>query len=147
MTLSTFAADLMADIEIRRPHDLGLDEARRTAQRWIEDGRARFDLVSTVTSEPDRDIVSFKRAGVQGTLVAAADHFELTATLGFLLRGFSGAIRSEIERQLDALLLASDGAAEAARSDAPSGPGACGPGDRGPDDSQAAKPRRRPASR
>lgn len=94
----------MADIEIRRTHHLGLDEARRTAQRWIDDGRARFDLVSTVAAGADRDTIHFKRPGVQGTLVAAADHFELTATLGFLLRGFSGAIHAEIERQLDALL-------------------------------------------
>jgi hypothetical protein len=41
---------------------------------------------------------------VKGTLVVAADHFDLKAKLGFLLGAFSRTIESEIETNLDKLL-------------------------------------------
>jgi putative polyhydroxyalkanoate system protein len=48
--------------------------------------------------------VEFTRAGVNGRLIVAADHFDLDAELGFLLGAFARTIESEIERNLDTLL-------------------------------------------
>jgi len=50
------------------------------------------------------DTVEFTRAGVNGRLIVAADHFDLDAKLGFLLGAFAGTIEREIEKNLDALL-------------------------------------------
>jgi hypothetical protein len=41
---------------------------------------------------------------VKGELIVAADHFDLSAKLGFLLGAFSKTIESEIMKNLDALL-------------------------------------------
>jgi len=59
--------------------------------------------------------VEFTRAGVNGRLIVAADHFDLDATLGFLLGAFSRTIEGEIEKNLDELLAkSSKGAAKKA---------------------------------
>lgn len=48
--------------------------------------------------------VDFVRPGVRGELVASAERFDLTVTLGFLLSAFSQRIRDEIEKNLDAAI-------------------------------------------
>ena len=58
----------------------------------------------TVIEGETTDTVEFTRPGVKGQLVVAADHFDLEATLGFLLGAFSKTIEAEIERNLDDLL-------------------------------------------
>ena len=96
----------MADIRIRRSHQLGLAKARKVAWQWAEDVEKRFDMECTVIEGKTRDTVEFRRAGVNGRLVVAADHFDLEAKLGFLLGAFSKRIESEIGQNLDALLQA-----------------------------------------
>jgi hypothetical protein len=76
----------------------------------------------TVLEGETRDTVEFTRSGVNGTLVVAADHFDLEAKLGFLLGAFSKTIEGEIEKNLDALLAKSSKPAAgkpAARKTAP----------------------------
>ena len=63
------------------------------------------------------DTVSFTRAGVNGELIVAADHFDLQAKLGFLLGAFSKTIEAEILKNLDTLL-AKNEARPAARKSA-----------------------------
>ena len=70
----------------------------------------------TVIEGDFSDTIEFTRSGVQGTLVVAADHFDLNAKLGFLLGAFSRTIEGEIERNLDKLL---DAGSAAARKAAP----------------------------
>jgi hypothetical protein len=41
---------------------------------------------------------------VSGTLIVAADHFDLDAKLGFLLGAFAKTIENEIRKNLDGLL-------------------------------------------
>ena len=94
----------MPDIHVRREHALGLTEARDVATRWIEEARTRLDLECEVARGEVADTVRFGRTGVSGTLVVAADHFELRARLGFLLGPFSRTIEAEIGRNLDTLL-------------------------------------------
>src|SRR5213075_1207798 len=94
----------MPDIAIHRAHRLGLARARDIAWQWAEEVEKKFDMECTVIEGETTDTVEFTRPGVKGQLVMAADHFDLEATLGFLLGAFSKTIEAEIERNLDDLL-------------------------------------------
>lgn len=94
----------MPDIRIHRDHTLGLKKAREVAWQWAEEVEQKFDMECTVIEGKTSDTVEFTRSGVHGTLVVAADHFDLNARLGFLLGAFSKTIEGEIEKNLDALL-------------------------------------------
>ena len=102
----------MPDIKIHRTHQLGLAKARKVALQWAEDAERKFDMECTILEGKTSDTVEFTRSGVNGTLVVAADHFDLNAKLGFLLGAFSKTIESEIEKNLDALLAAGKAAAK-----------------------------------
>ena len=104
----------MPDIKIHRDHQLGLAKARKVALKWAEDVEEKFEMECTILEGKTSDTVEFTRSGVNGTLVVAADHFDLNAKLGFLLGAFSRTIESEIERNLDALLAAGKPAAKKA---------------------------------
>lgn len=95
----------MADIHIHRTHRLGLARARRVAWQWAEAAEEKFGMECTVIEGPDSDVVEFARSGVDGRLVVAADSFELTARLGLLIGAFRHRIESEIEANLDDLLV------------------------------------------
>ena len=94
----------MADIKIRRDHQLGLAKARKVAWQWAEQVEKDFDMECTVVEGETSDTVQFTRSGVNGTLIVAPDHFDLNAKLGFLLGAFSKTIEGEILKNLDALL-------------------------------------------
>lgn len=94
----------MADIHIHRAHSLGLAKARKTASRWAEQVEEKFQMECTLVAGKDEDVVEFRRAGIDGRLVVAADSFDLTARLGFLLGAFRARIEAGIEENLDALL-------------------------------------------
>ena len=94
----------MADIDIHRQHALGLAKARKVAWSWAEEVEKRFDMECTVVEGETQDTVEFKRSGVNGKLIVAADHFDLRAKLGFLLGAFSKTIEGEITKNLDELL-------------------------------------------
>jgi putative polyhydroxyalkanoate system protein len=97
----------MADIHIHRDHKLGLDKARQIALKWAEQVEAEFNMECTILEGETSDTVDFTRSGLKGTLIVAADHFQLDAKLGFLLGAFSRKIESEIEKNLDTLLVKS----------------------------------------
>ncbi|MBS1178725.1 MAG: polyhydroxyalkanoic acid synthase [Proteobacteria bacterium] len=99
----------MADIRIHREHALGLPKARKVAWQWAEDVEKKQ---CTVIEGDFSDTIEFTRSGVKGTLIVAADHFDLSAKLGFLLGAFSRTIETEIERNLDKLLDAGSAAAK-----------------------------------
>ncbi len=99
----------MAEISIRRPHQLGLDAARAFTDQWIAGGQQRFGLTCELSRTAVADVVKFSRTGVSGVLTATATSFELQANLGFLLSAYQGRIADEIQRQLDAALNASSG--------------------------------------
>jgi putative polyhydroxyalkanoate system protein len=94
----------MSEIRIHREHSLGLAKARKVAWQWAEEVEQRFDMACTVLEGEFSDTVEFTRSGVKGTLVVAADHFDLQAKLGFLIGAFAGTIEREIEQELDTLL-------------------------------------------
>lgn len=94
----------MPDIHIHRDHQLGLTKARKVALQWAEEVEAKFAMECSILEGQTSDTVTFTRTGVAGELIVAADHFDLTARLGFLLGAFSKTIEAEIEKNLDALL-------------------------------------------
>lgn len=94
----------MPDIHIHRDHSLGLAKARDVALQWAEQVESQFDMECSVLEGETSDTVEFRRSGVNGTLIVAADHFELNAKLGFLLGAFSKTIEGEILKNLDTLL-------------------------------------------
>ncbi len=102
----------MPDIRIHREHRLGLAKARKVAWKWAEQVEDKFDMECTVIEGELSDTVEFTRAGCNGRLIVAADHFDLDAKLGFLLGAFSKTIEGEIEKNLDQLL---EGAAAPAK--------------------------------
>ncbi len=94
----------MPDIHIHRPHQLGLEAARKIAFAWAEKAERKFDMECAYEEGEDQDTVVFHRAGVQGTLQVRPDLFELEAHLGFLVSVFKDRIESELQAQFDALL-------------------------------------------
>lgn len=104
----------MPDIRIRREHALGLDKARKIAWKWAEEVEERFDMECSVLEGDFSDTVFFKRSGVNGELIVAADHFDLHARLGLLLGAFAKTIEREVLDNLDTLLAKSEKAAAAA---------------------------------
>jgi putative polyhydroxyalkanoate system protein len=94
----------MPDIRIHRDHSLGLAKARKVAWQWAETAEQKFDMECTVLEGETSDTVEFTRSGVNGTLIVAADHFDLHAKLGFLLGAFAKTIETQIEQNLDQLL-------------------------------------------
>ena len=94
----------MSDIKIHRKHTLGLAKARKVAWAWAEDVENKFDMECTVLEGETSDTVEFRRSGVNGQLIVAPDHFELSAKLGLLLGAFARTIEAEIEKNLDGLL-------------------------------------------
>jgi putative polyhydroxyalkanoate system protein len=94
----------MSEIVIHREHDLGLARAREIAWQWAEDAEQKFGMACTVEEGEGGDVVYFTRAGVQGTLTVAPDHFDLQAQLGFLLGAFAKTIEAEIQKNLDTML-------------------------------------------
>ena len=94
----------MADINIRRTHSLGLAKARKVAWQWAEEVEQKFGMECSVLEGELSDTVQFTRAGVNGQLIVAADHFDLQAKLGFLLGAFSRTIEAEILKNLETLL-------------------------------------------
>ncbi len=103
----------MPDIRIHRDHQLGLKKAREVAWKWAEEAEEKFDMECTVIEGDTSDTVEFTRTGVSGTLIVAADHFDLHAKLGFLLGAFAKTIETQITQNLDELL--SKGGGKAAK--------------------------------
>ena len=94
----------MADIHIHRKHALGLAKARDIAFNWAEDVEQKLDMACTIEQRKHEDCVTFKRPGVNGTLMVTKDSFELHAKLGFLVGAFKDKIEAEISKNLDAML-------------------------------------------
>lgn len=94
----------MTPIHLHRPHALGLERACRLARRWAESAERKHQMTCTVFEDEAGSRVEFERPGLHGELVARADDFSLTVTLGLLMSAFSSQIRDEIEKNLDAAI-------------------------------------------
>lgn len=94
----------MADLHLRRDHNLGLARARKVALKWAEHVEKKLEMECTLYEGETSDTLEFKRSGVDGHMIVAPDHFELEAKLGLMFRPFLGMIQAETIKQLDAAL-------------------------------------------
>ena len=89
----------MADIDIHRPHDFGIDKAREGAERMLADLGRRFGLKGRWRD----DVLHFQGTGITGALAISATDLHLTIVLGFLLKAMRGSIERAVHEELDAL--------------------------------------------
>jgi putative polyhydroxyalkanoate system protein len=89
----------MADIDIRRPHDMSMKDARAAAEKMAAHLGRKFGL----KGDWEGDTLHFDRPGVQGSLHLMPKHLKLTVTLGFLLKMMRGSIEQAVDEELDKL--------------------------------------------
>jgi len=58
----------------------------------------------TLIEGDTEDVLEFRRSGVDGQMIVAADHFDLQAKLGLMFLPFLGMIEAETRKQLDEAL-------------------------------------------
>jgi putative polyhydroxyalkanoate system protein len=90
----------MADISIKRKHHLGLKGARSAADKMADKLGEKFDL----TGDWHGDVLTFQRAGVNGTLAVSEDHMHLEVHLNFMLKMMKGPIEQAVHEQLEKVL-------------------------------------------
>ena len=86
----------MSAIDIRHPHTLPKDEARKAVQEVAEKLDARFGM----SSRWEGDVLHFKRSGVDGHIALQPKELHVSAQLWFLLSAMKGTIEQEIKRVL-----------------------------------------------
>jgi putative polyhydroxyalkanoate system protein len=89
----------MADIDIRRPHGLGMAKAREAADRMAGELSRKFGLQGDWRG----DVLHFQRPGVTGSLTVAEHEIHLVVALGFMLKAMRGSIESGVEREMETL--------------------------------------------
>jgi len=89
----------MADIDIKRVHNLGMKAARAAADKMAEDLGRKFGLSGGWTGSTHH----FDRPGVTGSLQLTDEELHLTVKLGFLLKAMRGPLEAAIVRELDSL--------------------------------------------
>jgi len=87
----------MADIEVTRQHNLGRDEARRTAEEVAENLKERLKA----DYRWDGDHLRFKRSGAEGFLHVTDEVIEISVKLGIMFRPMRGLIEGKIVEFLD----------------------------------------------
>ncbi len=90
----------MADISLKRTHQLGLKGAKVAADKMSAKLNEKFDLVFTWSG----DTLNFQRSGVNGKMMVTESHMQLEVTLGFLLKAMKGPIEKSVVENLDAAL-------------------------------------------
>lgn len=90
----------MADISLKREHQLGLKGAKAAADQMAERLNERFDLSGTWQGH----VMNFSRPGVSGMLSITETTMSLEVTLGFLLKAMKGPIEKSVHEQLDKVL-------------------------------------------
>jgi len=90
----------MARIHIRRPHTLGLSEARAQVERL----RAALERDLGARSHWQGDALHFHRPGASGRIAVGADFVDLDLRLGLLLAPLKGGIAQAVHQRLDAVI-------------------------------------------
>jgi len=89
----------MADIDLKRVHQLGMKAARHAADEMAADLGKKFGLSGSWTG----NTLHFDRPGVSGKLALTEKDLHLTVTLGFLLKALRGSIERAVHEELDTL--------------------------------------------
>ena len=92
----------MADIDIKRAHNLGLKAARAAADKMAEHLGKKFGLEGDWSG----NTLNFQRPGVTGTLAIDDKDLRLVVNLGMLLKMMRPSIEGAVNEQLDKLFAA-----------------------------------------
>ncbi|MEO7051880.1 MAG: polyhydroxyalkanoic acid system family protein [Rhodanobacter sp.] len=87
----------MPNIDIRRPHQLSIEDARAV----VDQVAARMSEKFGMTGQWRGDTLTFSRPGVSGTIAVESNAILVQAQLGMLLAPLKGMIEQEIRRKLD----------------------------------------------
>ena len=87
----------MPSIDIRRPHQLSIAEARAVVEQVASRMQEKFGM----SGQWQGDTLDFSRPGVNGSIAVEGDAIQVRAQLGMLLTPLKGMIEQEIRRKLD----------------------------------------------
>jgi len=87
----------MPRIDIRRPHQLSIEEARAVVDKVAARMQEKFGMQGRWQG----DTLQFSRSGVSGTIAVGSDAIEVKAELGMMLAPLKGMVEQEIRRKLD----------------------------------------------
>lgn len=87
----------MPKIDIRRPHQLSIPEARTVVDKVAARMREKFGM----DGHWQGDVLQFSRPGVSGTITVGSDAIQVKAELGMMLAPLKGMVEQEIRRKLD----------------------------------------------
>ncbi|MDW2981822.1 MAG: polyhydroxyalkanoic acid system family protein [Rhodanobacter sp.] len=87
----------MPKIDIRRPHQLPVAEARAVVDQVAARMREKFGMEGRWQD----DTLLFSRPGVSGSIAVSSDAIQVRAELGLLLAPLKGVVEQEIRRKLD----------------------------------------------
>ena len=87
----------MADIDLHRVHNLGLEKARALAEKMAGDLGRRFGL----QGDWEGNVLRFARPGLNGSLAVTAKDLRLSVTLGLLMKAMKGSIERAVAQEID----------------------------------------------
>ena len=87
----------MPTIDIRRPHQLSIADARAVVDRVAARMHEKFGM----TGQWQGDILEFSRAGISGSIAVESDAIQVRAQLGMMLTPLKSMIEQEIRSKLD----------------------------------------------
>ena len=90
----------MAEISIKRAHHSTTADAKKMAEKIA----AKLEQDYALKSSWQRDVLTFTRSGVNGTLAVTVKELHIDVKLGFLMAAFKGPIQGAIEKNLDTLI-------------------------------------------
>ncbi|PRB83003.1 polyhydroxyalkanoic acid system family protein [Pseudomonas sp. MYb185] len=90
----------MATVEITREHSLGKDAAKERAQQMADKLASKLDAQCSWQD----DELTFKRSGVDGSILVGEDSVRVAVKLGMMLTPMAGMVKGEIEKALNRYL-------------------------------------------
>jgi putative polyhydroxyalkanoate system protein len=87
----------MPKIDIRRPHQLSMAEARAVVDKVAARMREKFGM----EGKWQGDSLEFSRSGANGSIAVGEDSIQVVVELGMMLSPLRGMIEQEIRRKLD----------------------------------------------
>jgi putative polyhydroxyalkanoate system protein len=87
----------MPKIDIHRPHQLSIAEARAVVDKVAERMQEKFAM----GGQWQGDTFQFSRSGVSGSIAVESDAIWVKAELGIMLSPLKGMVEQEIRRKLD----------------------------------------------
>jgi len=90
----------MANIHIKRTHNLGIDNARTAVEKLAQ--TLKSELQADYTWSGDK--LLFKRSGASGTIDVGSDYIDLDIRLSMALSLMKGKIEDTINTKLDSAL-------------------------------------------